>query len=222
MGGQLQTMNIPGHIDSFVPLVVRLWRGTDPFFGADRNKTLEMAEHVRLQTAQAIVDLRTVFGNGPVTPATNQTFRLVGPHHVECVTRLLPVGNMEPGHAPCANQAGQKWVFDAAPVSMTTTGFSQPLSLYRVHNQGSSDCLRATTQFTDGTQRFNLEMAPCNASSIRERFSLVQREGRSFELRSFAENACVHFSDSVSTSDGRPAIYLAPCDGSSKNLVVTE
>ena len=221
MGSQLQAMNIPGHIDSFVPLVVRLWRGTDPFFGADRNKTLEMAEHVRLQAAQAIVDLRTVFGNGLMTPAANQAFRLVGPHHVACVTRLL-TGNAEPGHAPCANQPGQKWVFDAAPVSMTTTGFAQPLSLYRVHNQGSSDCLRATTQFTDGSQRFNLEMAPCSTASIRERFFLVQREGRSFELRAFAENACVHFSDGVSTSDGRPAIYLSPCDGNSKNLVVTE
>lgn len=222
MGGQLQSMNIPGQIDTFVPLVVRLWRGTDPFFAADRNKALEMAEHVRLQAAQAIVDLRTVFGNGLMTPSTTQTFRLVGQHHVACVTRVSTAGNMEPGHAPCANQAGQKWVFDAAPVSMTSVGFAQPLSLYRVHNQGSSDCLRATTQFTDGSPRFNLEMAPCNASSIRERFFLVQREGSSFELRSFAENACVHFSDGVMTSDGRPAIYLSGCDGSSKNLVVME
>lgn len=222
MGGHLQSMDIPGEIDTFVALVVRLWRGTDPFFGADRNKTLEMAEHVRLQAAQAIVDLRTVFGIALLTPPTNQTYRLVGQHHIACVTRVSTAGNMEPGHAPCANQAGQKWVFDAAPVSMTTAGFSQPLSVYRVHNQGSSDCLRATTQFTDGTQRFNLEMAPCNASSIRERFYVVQREGTSLELRSFAENACVHFSDGVVTSDGRPAIYLAPCDGNSKNLIVME
>ena len=191
MGGQLQTMNVPGQIDSFVPLVVRLWRGTDPF-AADRNKTLEMAEHVRLQATQAIVDLRTVFGNGLVTPSTTQTFRLVGPHHVACVTRVSTAGNMEPGHAPCANQAGQKWVFDAAPISMTNVGFSQPLSLYRVHNQGSSDCLRATTQFTDGTQRFNLEMAPCNAASIRERFFLVQREGRASSFApSLKTPACI-------------------------------
>ncbi len=221
-GAQMQNVNIPGHVDSFVPLVVRLWRGTDPFFGADRNKALEMAEHVRLQAQQANVDLRTVFGNGLVTPPTNQTFRLVGQHHVACVTRVSTAGNMEPGHAPCANQGGQKWIFDAAPISMATVGFAQPLSLYRVHNQGSSDCLRATTQFPDGTQRFNLEMAPCSPASIRERFFLVQREGLSFELRSFAENACVHFSDGVMTSDGRPAIYLAGCDGSSKNLVVME
>jgi hypothetical protein len=36
------------------------------------------------------------------------------------------------------------------------------------------------------------------------------------------EDRCAHFSDRALTSDGRPAIYLGPCDGSSKNLTVTE
>jgi CotH kinase protein len=222
MGGQLLAMNIPGQIDTFVPLVVRLWRGQDPFFGADRNKTLEMAEHVRLASQQAIVDLRTVFGNALMTPPGNPAFRLVGPHHVECVARTAVAANLEPGHAAYANLPNQKWFFDPAPLSMTALGFPLPLSLYRVRNQGISGCLQADAQFTDGSQHFNLKLALCNAASIPQRFYLVQREGRSFELRSYAQNACVHFSDAILTSDGRPAIYLSECDGNSKNLIVME
>ena len=164
MGGQLQTMNIPGQVDLFVPLVVRLWRGQDPFFGADRNKTLELAEHVRLAAQQAIVDLNTVFGSGLMTAPADLAFRLVRPHHAECVTRAAVAANVEPGHAACADQPAQKWVFDPAPLSMAALGFPQPLLLYRVRNQGVSGCLQADAQFTDGSQHFNLKMAPCNAA----------------------------------------------------------
>jgi hypothetical protein len=221
MENQMAAANLPDYIDAYVPLVIRNWRGQDFFFGPDRNKTLEMAEHVRLAAQQAIVDVGTVFGHGLLAPQTNQMFRLVGPHHVECVTRLV-TGNAEVRRAACANQAGQAWTFDSAPISMATVGFGQPLMLYRVHNQGSSECIRVTTAFPDGSGRFKLEMAPCNTASIRERFYLIQREGRSFELRSFAENGCAHFTDSVLTTDGAPSIYLGSCDGQSKNLIVLE
>ena len=45
MGDQIQNADVPAYIDSFVPLVLRSWRGQDFFFGNDRNRTMRMAEN---------------------------------------------------------------------------------------------------------------------------------------------------------------------------------
>ncbi len=223
MGDEIETADLPTQIDSFVPLVVRLWRGQDTFFGADRNLTLQKAENARRAAQQAILDLRAVFGHGLVTPPINTPLRLVGPHHVECATRVPTLGShFDIGRGACANLSGQQWTFEAAATTMTNLGFQESLKLYRVRNQGTTRCLTVGTPFTDASGRFKLQIATCNPLADAQRFYLVQREGRSFELRAFTEDRCAHFSDSAVTSDGRPAIYLGTCDGSSKKLIVFE
>ncbi|MBI2714883.1 MAG: CotH kinase family protein [Rhizobiales bacterium] len=222
MGDQIEIADVPAHIDSFVPLVVRLWRSADILFGSDPNRAMQMAENVRRAAQQAVLDLRTVFGHGVVTPLTNTPIRLVGPHHVQCVTRVPTAVSFEVGRAACTNLPVQQWTFEPAATTMTNLGFQQSLKLYRVRNQASPRCLTVGAPFTDGSGRHKLEIATCNPQADEQRFLLVQREGRSFELRAFTENRCAHFSDSAVTNDGRPAIYLGTCDGSSKNLIVTE
>lgn len=221
MGDRVEAADVPAHVDSFVPLVVRLWRGSDTFFGADPNHAIAMAEHVRLAAHQAIVDARTVFGHGLRTPQTNVPSRLVGLHHVKCLTRVPSLTSFEIGYAACTNPAGQSWVFEPAAATMVALGFQDSLNIYNVRNLGTTRCLSVGAAFTDASGRFKLEIATCNSTDA-QRFYLVQREGRSFELRSFSENLCAHFSDVLLTNDGRPMVYLAACDGVSKNLIVAE
>jgi hypothetical protein len=220
MGDRMQAADIPAHVNSFVPLAMRLWRGTDPFFGADPSKTLQMAENVRLAAQQAVVDVRTVFGNGLTTqPFT--TVRIGSPFYTQCTTRVST--NSEIGRAPCASLAGQQWTFESMPQSMGSSGFAQPLKLYRVRNQGTGDCLTAGAQFADGSDRYKLVVASCSQQTPAQRFFLNRREGRGLEIRSFARNSCVHFSGSALTSDGRPAVYLGPCAlGEGKIVIVVE
>jgi hypothetical protein len=219
MGDHMEAADVSGHVNSFVPLVLRLWRGTDAFFGADPNKAMQMAENVRLAAQQAIVDVQTVFGNGLTTlPLT--TTRIVSPFFNQCATRVS-LSN-EIGRASCASLPGQQWTFESKPQSMGSSGFTQPLKLYRVRNQSTTDCLTSGAQFTDGSDRYKLVVAACSLQTAEQRFFLNQREGRALEIRSFARNSCIHFSSSAVTNDGRPAIYLGPCIGEAKALVVVE
>jgi hypothetical protein len=218
MEARIDSADVPGYINSYVPLVLRVWRGLDPFFGADHNKTMQMAETVRLAAEQAVVDISTVFGHGLVTQP-NTPIRLAGPYHKECATRVNTNGELR--REACGTQPGQQWTFESTPQSMGSSGFSQPLKTYRLRNQSTSDCLSAGAQFTDLSDRYQLVMLPCSQSASQQ-FFLVRREGASFELRSFVRNSCAHFSDSALTTDGRPAIYLGPCVGEAKNLIVTE
>ena len=237
MGDQMERANVPGHVDSFVPLVVRLWQGQDPFFGdiaqpfgVDRNQAMQMAEKVRLAAQQAIVDLRTMFGYGLVTPVTDTPIRLVGTHHAQCVDRG-PTSSVVVGRAPCMNLPVQQWKFEPAAKSMTNLGFQEPLKLYRVRSQASPHCLTVGAPFVRKVREqhrevevvyHKLQLATCDPNNDGQRLFLVQREGGRFELRAFTEDRCAHFSDSEVTDDGRPAIYLGSCDRHSKNLIAME
>ena len=112
-------------------------------------------------------------------------------------------------------------MFDSVPLSMGSDGFADPLKLYQLRNQGTTDCLTAGNQFTDGTDRYKLMMMPCSPTAMPQRFFVVRREG-AFEIQSFVRNNCVHFSDGAFTTDNRPAIYLGACGAGGKNLIVRE
>jgi CotH kinase protein len=220
MSDRMENANIPGQVESYVSTVLRSWRGTDTFFGNDRNHTIQMAENVRLASAQAIVDLRTVFGHAVDAPNTQRAFHLFGSYHAECLAAPPLNVSTEARHISCAAGENSWWRFDAAPISMASEGFTQPLLLYRVRARRTNHCLEAGAPFPEATSlTFKLEVATCSGSSFPQRFYLVRREGRTFELRSFTQDACAHFSDGVTTSDNHLAVYLAPCNGSSKNLI---
>lgn len=218
IGDRIEAANVPEYVNSFVPLVLRAWRGPDPFFGADPQKAIQMAETVRLAAEQAVVDIRTVFGHGLVT-MSNAPVRLAGLYHKECATRVTTNGELR--REPCGGSPSQQWSFESMPQSMGSNGFSQPLKLYRLRNQSTPDCLTAGAQFTDGSDRYKLMMTPCSQSPSQQ-FFVVRREGAGFELRSFVRNHRAHFSGSALTTDGRPAIYLGPFSGEAKNLIVAE
>jgi hypothetical protein len=65
-------------------------------------------------------------------------------------------------------------------------------------------------------------VSACNPNNDEQRFFLVQREGGRFQLRAFTQDRCAHFSDSVVTDGGHPAVYLGSCDRHSKNLIAME
>lgn len=217
MGDRIDNIRASAYIDSFVPTVLRAWRGPDVFFGADPNKTMQMAETVRLGMEQAIVDVRTVFGHGVVS-MPNTPVRLAGPYHKECVTRVN--ANSELRREACGSQPGQQWTFESVPQSMGSSRFSQPLKLYRVRNQSTLDCITAGALFPNTTDHYMLVMTPCSQSPAQQ-FFVVRREG-GFELRSFVRDSCAHFSSSALTTDGRLALYLGPFVGEGKNLIVPE
>jgi hypothetical protein len=218
MGGRMAAADIPSHVNSFVPLVIRLWRGTDPFFGADPNAATNMAERVRLALEQAIVDIRTVFGNGVHTQPFTTT-RIIGPSHNQCVTRVSASNELR--HEWCIGLPGQQWTFESMPQSMGTLGFAQMLKLYRIRNQGTNECITSSTLLPSTSDRYKLITSPCSLVSA-QRFFVNRREGLGMDIRSFERDACVHFSDGVLTNDGRSAVYASPCTGEAKNVMLAE
>jgi hypothetical protein len=218
-GNKVAAANVQGAVESFLPTVLHLWRGADPLLGSDSNAARKMAENVKVAINQAIVDVQSVFGEGLVAP-TFTPKRLACPFFVHCATRVS--ANAELGHTDCTTQPGQQWIFDSMPQSMGSLGFPDALKLYAVRNASTQDCLQVGPQFTDGTQRWKLQLGACSASSGPQKFFLVAREGNGFELHSFVQNGCAHFSGSVQTTDGRPAVYLAECHSESKELLVAE
>jgi hypothetical protein len=164
------------------------------------------------------VDVRTLFGNG-VTTQPFTTTRIIGPSHNQCVTRMT--ADPELRREWCTGLPGQQWTFESMPQSMGSAGFAQMLKLYRIRNQGTNDCITSSTLLPSATDRYKLIMAPCSLVSA-QRFFLNRREGLGLEIRSFERDACVHFSDSVLTSDGRLAVYIAPCIGEAKNVMLAE
>ena len=218
-GNRIAAADVPGHIESYVPLVLRLWQGPDPLLGNDAGVARPRAENVKVAFERAVIDVQSVFGEEVLSPSNTPT-RLVGSFFAQCATRVT--SNPELSRASCGNIPGQRWVFDSMPQSMGSVGFAQPLKLYAVRNSGTQDCMTVGPQFTDGSQRWTLQMAACSAASAAQKFFVVRREGRGFELRSFAQKGCMHFSGSGVTTDGRPQVYVGECNNDMKKLIVAE
>jgi len=218
-GNRIAAADVQGAVESYVPTVLHLWRGNDLILGSDSNVARKMAEKVKVEVNQAIVDVQSVFGEGLLTP-TFTPKRIECPFFVQCLTS--DTSNPELGRAWCTTQANQQWVFESLPQSMGSLGFPDPLKLYAVRNAGTQACLQVGAQFPDGSNRWTLQMAACSATNASQHFFLVRREGRGFELRSFVRNGCAHFSGSAVTTDGRPAVYIGQCDNDSKKLLVAE
>jgi CotH kinase protein len=219
MSTNLDRGKMSGRVDELGSLAKKTWNAADPLLGDPALIEGHLAT-VRKRLAEAANMVREKYGAGIAKPSTSRLLNLVGREHGSCLlTDSSASEDVEAVHGSCSAIAPH-WRFESVllPKRFASLGFVRPALLFRI--RAKNNCL--TSNELDALGRRRLIASPCESGIEHQWFFLMKRGDVDFEIRSFVlEDACVHFSDTITTPNGSKGVYLAGCDANPKNRLRT-